>query len=298
MVQIRNLFSHIVSNFWNFIFEVINWSSTTNFVNAKKCVSRDASFWFFCSDRGRFWTQAHSGVANVSIESSQVGSLYRSAFKSKTAFGFALFLIHEILRNAQKLLTGVGFEPTNTFVYQKSRLRTFLESGALDRLAILPGTLVCILSFGLFAVVLPFWMVQIRNLFWHIGSNFWNFIFEVINWSSTTNFVNAKKCLSRDASFRFFCSDRGRFWTQAHSGVTKVSMESSQVGSWYRSAFKSKTAFGFALFLIHEILRNAQKFLTGVGFEPTHTFVYQKSRARSFLESGASDRSAILPSKL
>ena len=151
----------------------------------------------------------------------------------------------------------MGFEPSHTFVYQKSRVRSFLESGALDRSAILPGTLVCILSFGLVAVVLPFWMVQIRNFFWHIVSSFWNFIFEVNNWSSTTNFVNAKKCVSRDASFWFFCSDSGRFWTEAHSGVTNFSIESSQVGSRYCSAFKSKLVFAFAFFLIHEILRNA-----------------------------------------
>ena len=81
-------------------FEVINWSSTTNFVNAKKCNSRDASIWFFCSYRGRFWTQAHSGVTKVSIENSQVGSLYRLTFKTKTASSFILFLFHEILRNA------------------------------------------------------------------------------------------------------------------------------------------------------------------------------------------------------
>ena len=46
-----------------------------------------------------FWTQAHSGVTKVSIESYQVASLYRSAFESKTAFDFASFLIHEILLN-------------------------------------------------------------------------------------------------------------------------------------------------------------------------------------------------------
>ena len=135
--------------------------------------------------------------------------LYRLTFKSKTASGFALFLIHEILRNAWKFLTGVGFEPTHTFVYQKSRARSFLESGALDRSAILPCNLYCTLLFGLLAVVLPFWMVQIRNLFWHIVSNFWNFLVEVFNWSSPTNFVNAKKCISRDASIWFLRSYRG-----------------------------------------------------------------------------------------
>ena len=39
----------------------------------------------------------------------------------------------------KKKMTGVGFEPTHTFVYQNSQIWETLESGALDRSAILPG---------------------------------------------------------------------------------------------------------------------------------------------------------------
>ena len=87
----------------------------------------------------------------------------------------------------------MGFEPTHTFVFQKSRARSFLESGALDRSAILPYKVYCTVPFGLFAVVLPFWKVQIRNLFWHIVSNFWSFLFKVLNWSSNNQLCQCKK---------------------------------------------------------------------------------------------------------
>ena len=40
-------------------------------------------------------------------------------------------------------MTGVGFAPTHTIVYQNSHLRETLESGALDRSAILPCTNNC-----------------------------------------------------------------------------------------------------------------------------------------------------------
>ena len=56
----------------------------------------------------------------------------------------------------KKHLTRVGFEPTHTFVFQKCRARNFLQSGALDRSAILPYKVYCTVPFGLFAVVLPF----------------------------------------------------------------------------------------------------------------------------------------------
>ena len=42
------------------IFKIGSWSTSTNFVIAKNCISRDASFWYFCSDRGGFWTHPHS----------------------------------------------------------------------------------------------------------------------------------------------------------------------------------------------------------------------------------------------
>ena len=37
------------------------------------------------------------------------------------------------------------------------------------------------------------WKVQIRNLFFHIASIFWNFIFQVINWSSNNQICQCKK---------------------------------------------------------------------------------------------------------
>ena len=39
----------------------------------------------------------------------------------------------------------------------------------------------------------------------------------------------------------------------------------------------------------------SKRFLTGKGFEPTHTFVYQNSQLSNFFESGAFDRSTTLP---
>ena len=138
----------------------------------------------------------------------------------------------------KKLPTGVVFEPICTFVYQKSRERSFLESSALDCSAILSFNLNCILPFGLFAVVLPFWKVQIRNFFDISFQIFGISFLKLIIDHRITNFVNAKKCsISRDASIWFLCSYRGRFWTQAHSGITKVSIESSQLGSLYRLKF-------------------------------------------------------------
>ena len=80
----------------------------------------------------------------------------------------------------EKFLTGVGFEPTHTFVYQKSRARSFLESGALVRSAILPYKLYYTIPFGLFAVVLPFRKVQIRNFLTYCFK-FLEFIFKVNN---------------------------------------------------------------------------------------------------------------------
>ena len=100
-------------------------------------------------------------------------------------------------------LTGVGFEPTHTFVY-RSLKGEFLESGALDRSAILPW--VYRTCFILSSITPP------------------------CNVESVC--VACHLTLRTPASIKMFA-----FWTQN---------------------------------------------LTGVGFEPTHTFVYQKSQRRIF----------------
>ena len=157
----------------------------------------------------------------------------------------------------KKHLTRVGFEPTHTFVFQKSRARNFLQSGALDRSAILPYKVYCTVPFGLFAVVLPFWKVQIRNLFWHIVSNFWSFFFKVLNWSSNNQLCQCKKvpftrCFNLIFVFlQGYVLNPSPLWCNKNFDRELWSLVVVPLG------FQSKTAFGFALFLIHEILSNA-----------------------------------------
>ena len=85
------------------------------------------------------------------------------------------------------------FNPRTHSCTRNLEWEVFFESGALDRSAILPYKVYCTVPFGLFAVVLPFWKVQIRNLFWHIVSNFWSFLFKVLNWSLNNHFCQCKK---------------------------------------------------------------------------------------------------------
>ena len=153
------------------------------------------------------------------------------------------------------VLTGVGFELTHTLCVPETSLKKCSWGWRRIRLGhpawLLELFLIvyvvwwsfCHFEWFKYAISLDFFFKFLEFDFQNFHtffSTFWNLIFNIVNWSTRTNFVIAKKCNSRDASFQFLCSDRGRFWTHAHSCVTKFSIESSKSGPYTARLSKAK----------------------------------------------------------
>ena len=143
----------------------------------------------------------------------------------------------------------------------------FLESGVLDRSAILPGFRQHIFSFD----VWPFHWV--------------NFSTQRCNLLSGLCHPFQKICVSTHAYFRVSHVSAGYL-------LFCALINRSAVGHGWRCDF---FLFWFGLSFSHNVpvWQNlsaegcvsscSKRFLTGVGFDPTHTLVYQNSRLRTFL---------------
>ena len=169
---------------------------------------------------------------------------------------------------SKRFLTGMGFEPTHALVYQNSRLRIFL-------------------SLALYTAR-PFCLVFV-DTFFHF--DLWPFYWVIFS-IPRCNLLNVlchpfeKICVQTHAFVRvshvsagyllFFCALINR----------------SAVGQRWRCDFFVFCS-GLSSSINDPVWQNlsaegsasscSKRFLTGVGFGPTHTLVYQNSRLRIFL---------------